>query len=107
MGRYGLNAYWVPIDQDPPCVYLPGFVFVDQRQRDLGCKRYVSTVGCPDENRITYFIADPDGIVWENTPYFRFPLRFGRTGNSGSTMIKVVTESSGTKTVSKARKEQL
>ncbi|RXI00108.1 hypothetical protein DVH24_030598, partial [Malus domestica] len=66
-------------------------------------RRYVSTIGCPDENKITYSIADLDGLVWENTPYFRFPLRFGRTGKSGSTMIKVVTESSGTKTVSKAR----
>ncbi|KAM1456702.1 hypothetical protein ACFX13_034806 [Malus domestica] len=107
MGRCRLNAYCVPIDQDPPCVCLPGFVFVDQRQRDLGCRRYVSTIGCPDENKITYSIADLDGLVWENTPYFRFPLRFGRTGKSGSTMIKVVTESSGTKTATKGFSDQV
>ncbi|KAB2635166.1 G-type lectin S-receptor-like serine/threonine-protein kinase RLK1 [Pyrus ussuriensis x Pyrus communis] len=82
---------------DPPCVCLPGFVFIDQRQRYLGCRRNVSTVGCPDENRITYSIVDLDGFTacredclrdcnCEAAVYSdkmcqkqRFPLTFGRT----------------------------
>ncbi|KAM5563443.1 G-type lectin S-receptor-like serine/threonine-protein kinase LECRK3 [Rosa sericea] len=140
IGLCGLNSYCVLVDPEPSCVCLPGFVFIDEGQIYLGCKRNLSTVGCKGENETSYSIVDVDNIDWENTPYSilsldktackedclmdcnceaaifmdqqcrkqKLPLRFGRIPQSDvvTTFVKKGTtdESSGTKRVSKGRK---
>ncbi|ONH89928.1 hypothetical protein PRUPE_8G024600 [Prunus persica] len=139
LGLCGLNAYCVPIEEDPPCLCLPGFVFIDQGQRDLGCRRNFSIVDCANKNETRYSITDLDGLEWEDNPYSvltlnetackedclrdcacegavykdntcrkqKFPLGYGRTDETASTLVKIGIESSGTKTVSKGRNKQL
>ncbi|KAL6269155.1 hypothetical protein ACE6H2_026066 [Prunus campanulata] len=134
-GLCGLNAYCVLIDEDPPCLCLPGFVFIDQGQKDLGCRRNFSTIDCANKNETRYSITDLDGLEWEDNPYSvltldetackedclrdcncegavykdktcrkqKFPLRYGRTDETATTLVKIGIESSGTKTVSKGR----
>ncbi|PRQ24797.1 putative non-specific serine/threonine protein kinase [Rosa chinensis] len=65
----GLNSYCVLGELEPSCVCLPGFVFIDEGQKYLGCKRNWSAVGCKGENETSYSIVDVDNINWENTPY--------------------------------------
>ncbi|KAH0976760.1 hypothetical protein GBA52_026479 [Prunus armeniaca] len=132
LGLCGLNAYCVPIEEDPPCLCLPGFVFIDQDQKDLGCRRNFSTVDCANKIETRYSMTDIDGLEWEDNPYSvltlnetackedclrdcdcevavhkdnkcrkqRFPLRYGRTDETASTLVKIGIESSGTKTIS-------
>ncbi|XP_062021067.1 G-type lectin S-receptor-like serine/threonine-protein kinase LECRK3 [Rosa rugosa] len=69
LGLCGLNSYCVLVEQEPSCVCLPGFTFIYEGQRYLGCKRNLSAVGCKGENETSYSIADVDNIDWENTPY--------------------------------------
>lgn len=69
LGLCGLNSYCVPINQEPSCVCIPGFVFIDEGKRDLGCKRNLSKVGCIGEIETSYSVVDLDDIAWENTPY--------------------------------------
>ncbi|BBH08843.1 receptor-like protein kinase 1 [Prunus dulcis] len=69
LGLCGLNAYCVPIEEDPPCLCLPGFVFMDQGQKDLGCRRNFSMVDCANKNETRYSITDLDGLEWEDNPY--------------------------------------
>ncbi|CAB4289306.1 unnamed protein product [Prunus armeniaca] len=139
LGLCGLNAYCVPIEEDPPCLCLPGFVFIDQDQKDLGCRRNFSTVDCANKIETRYSMTDIDGLEWEDNPYSvltlnetackedclrdcdcevavhkdttcrkqKFPLRYGRTDETASTLVKIGIESSGTKTVSKGRNKQL
>ncbi|PQQ07588.1 G-type lectin S-receptor-like serine/threonine-protein kinase RLK1 [Prunus yedoensis var. nudiflora] len=127
LGLCGLNAYCVLIDEDPPCLCLPGFVFIDQGQKDLGCRRNFSTVDCANKNETRYSITDLDGLEWEDNPYSvltlnetackedclrdcdcegavykdktcrkqKFPLRYGRTDKTGSTLVKIGIESKG------------
>ncbi|PRQ24799.1 putative protein kinase RLK-Pelle-SD-2b family [Rosa chinensis] len=68
-GLCGLNSYCVIGKPEPSCVCLPGFVFIDEGQRYLGCKRNLSTAGCKGENETSYSIVDVDNINWESTPY--------------------------------------
>ncbi|XP_034227573.1 G-type lectin S-receptor-like serine/threonine-protein kinase LECRK3 [Prunus dulcis] len=139
LGLCGLNAYCVPIEEDPPCLCLPGYVFIDQGQKDLGCRRNFSMVDCANKNETRYSITDLDGLEWEDNSYSvltlnetackedclrdcdcegavykdntcrkqRFPLGYGRTDETASTLVKIGIESSGTKTVSKGRNKQL
>ncbi|PRQ24801.1 putative protein kinase RLK-Pelle-SD-2b family [Rosa chinensis] len=69
IGLCGLNSYCVLVDQESSCVCLPGFVFIDEGQKYLGCKRNLSTIGCKGENETSYSIVDVNNINWESTPY--------------------------------------
>ncbi|PRQ24808.1 putative protein kinase RLK-Pelle-SD-2b family [Rosa chinensis] len=74
LGLCGLNSYCVLVEQEPSCVCLPGFVFINEGKRYLGCKRNLSTVVCKGENETSYSIVDVDNIDWENTPYSNLSL---------------------------------
>lgn len=75
LGLCGLNSYCViTMNQEPSCVCIPGFVFIDEGKRDLGCKRNLSKVGCIGEIETSYSIVDLDDIAWENTPYSMLSL---------------------------------
>lgn len=68
-GLCGLNAYCIPINEDPPFRCLPGFDFIDKSQK-LGCKRNFSidwTSEIDDQN--TYSIEGLNGMRIKNDPY--------------------------------------
>ncbi|XP_050365459.1 G-type lectin S-receptor-like serine/threonine-protein kinase LECRK3 [Argentina anserina] len=69
LGLCGLNSYCVLVNQEPSCVCLPGFVFIDEGLKYSGCKRNMSTVGCIGENETSCSIVEVDNIAWENSPY--------------------------------------
>ncbi|XP_050249287.1 G-type lectin S-receptor-like serine/threonine-protein kinase LECRK1 [Quercus robur] len=67
-GLCGLNSYCTLMDLEPVCT-CPGFVFIDQEQKNLGCKRNFSTDGCISKNRDTFSLQEFEGISWEDNPY--------------------------------------
>ena len=68
-GLCGPNSYCTLMDQEPVCRCPPGFVFIDQEQKILGCKRNFSTDGCISKNRVTFSLQEFEGIAWEDNPY--------------------------------------
>ena len=68
-GLCGPNSYCTLMDQEPVCTCPPGFVFIDQEQKILGCKRNFSTDGCISKNRVTFSLQEFEGIAWEDNPY--------------------------------------
>ncbi|KAF3445531.1 hypothetical protein FNV43_RR10707 [Rhamnella rubrinervis] len=76
LGLCGLNAYCIPINEDPPCRCIPGFDFIDKNQKNLGCKRNFS-VDCTSEidYQNTYSIEEMNGMRIESDPYSVFESR--------------------------------
>ncbi|KAF6174193.1 hypothetical protein GIB67_033725 [Kingdonia uniflora] len=65
-GLCGLNGYCTLSDQESVCRCLPGFDFVNQAQRMLGCGKNTSEYGCEKEN---YSMRLLDSTEWEDNPY--------------------------------------
>ena len=68
LGLCGLNSYCTLMDQELACTCLPGFDFVDQDKKILGCKRNF-TDGCISKNRETFNLQELEAISWEDNPY--------------------------------------
>ncbi|PON76273.1 S-receptor-like serine/threonine-protein kinase [Parasponia andersonii] len=68
-GLCGLNAYCVLKDEEANCSCLPGFDFIDQRQKSLGCRKKSSIDYCRIDNKTTISLVEFDGVAWENNSY--------------------------------------
>ncbi|XP_030936506.1 G-type lectin S-receptor-like serine/threonine-protein kinase LECRK1 [Quercus lobata] len=69
IGLCGPNSYCTLLDQEPVCTCPPGFGFIDQEQKILGCKRTFSTDGCISKNRDTFSLRELERIAWEDNAY--------------------------------------
>nr|XP_023887567.1 G-type lectin S-receptor-like serine/threonine-protein kinase LECRK1 [Quercus suber] len=69
IGLCGPNSYCTLLDQEPVCTCPPGFGFIDQEQKILGCKRNFSTDGCISQNRDTFALRELERIAWEDNAY--------------------------------------
>ncbi|KAL5560335.1 hypothetical protein UlMin_036546 [Ulmus minor] len=69
IGLCGLNSYCVLIDQEPHCSCPPGFDFIDQRQKNLGCNRNTSIDSCTTQIGNTPSFVEMDGVRWANNSY--------------------------------------
>ena len=67
-GLCGVNAFCVQGGNDKNCTCLPGFVFIDESKRTLGCERNSTTENC-DEKGINTTMEEVPGIIWENVTY--------------------------------------
>uniref|UniRef100_A0A2N9IER8 non-specific serine/threonine protein kinase n=1 Tax=Fagus sylvatica TaxID=28930 RepID=A0A2N9IER8_FAGSY len=64
-GLCGLNGFCVLIDQDFGCNCLPGFAFVNQSTKSLGCERNFTAESCKEAS-VTYTMEAVTNTVWEN-----------------------------------------
>ncbi|KAB1220869.1 G-type lectin S-receptor-like serine/threonine-protein kinase RLK1 [Morella rubra] len=69
IGLCGLNAYCTLMDQEATCVCSPGFAFIDEGQKDLGCHRNFRPDGCKSKNGETFYLSELEGLTWEDNPY--------------------------------------
>ncbi|KAL5545119.1 hypothetical protein UlMin_008903 [Ulmus minor] len=69
IGLCGLNSYCVLIEQEPRCTCPPGFDFLDQSQKNLGCKRSTSFNGCTTKDGIEVSVAEINGVRWADNSY--------------------------------------
>ncbi|KAL5560333.1 hypothetical protein UlMin_036544 [Ulmus minor] len=69
IGLCGLNSYCVLIEQEPRCTCPPGFDFLDQSQKNLGCKRNTSFNGCTTKDGIEVSVAEINGVRWADNSY--------------------------------------
>ena len=69
IGLCGPNSYCTLLDQEPVCTCPPGFGFIDQEHKILGCKRNFSTDGCISKNRDTFSLRELERIAWEGNAY--------------------------------------
>jgi len=72
LGVCGPNSYCTLLDQEPICECSPGFDFVDQKQKNLGCKRNFITEGCMSKNG-EFNLQELEAVAWEDNPYSTFP----------------------------------
>ncbi|KAG2665644.1 hypothetical protein I3760_15G017700 [Carya illinoinensis] len=69
-GICGINGYCDLISQQPVCACPPGFVFINQEQRNLGCNRNFIVVSCAFKNdRIEYTIQELQNTIWLESTY--------------------------------------
>jgi hypothetical protein len=73
IGFCGVNSYCNLMDQEPNCVCSPGFDFLDQKMKNLGCKRNFITDGCMSNNGESFELQELEAIAWEGNPYSTFP----------------------------------
>ncbi|XP_062098385.1 G-type lectin S-receptor-like serine/threonine-protein kinase LECRK1 [Humulus lupulus] len=73
-GLCGMNAYCVLENEEPNCTCLPGFDFIDQRQKSLGCDRNTSIYYCTVDHHDVVSLKVFDGVVWENNSYSFVPM---------------------------------
>ncbi|KAA8546543.1 hypothetical protein F0562_002718 [Nyssa sinensis] len=93
----GPNAYNNVADQEPECVCLPGFEFINLDQRSLGCKRSFSADGCLGKNEnVTYHRTVLRDCNCEAALYIddeckkqKVPLKFGKRQDDDSTVTLV------------------
>ncbi|KAB1220866.1 G-type lectin S-receptor-like serine/threonine-protein kinase RLK1 [Morella rubra] len=57
------------MDQEATCVCSPGFAFIDEGQKDLGCHRNFRPDGCKSKNGETFYLSELEGLTWEDNPY--------------------------------------
>ncbi|KAL5560191.1 hypothetical protein UlMin_036402 [Ulmus minor] len=69
IGLCGLNSYCVLIGEEPRCSCPPGFDFLDQSQRNLGCQMNLSIDGCSTQQGDRVSVAEIDGVTWEDGSY--------------------------------------
>ncbi|KAM4105986.1 hypothetical protein ACJW30_04G029300 [Castanea mollissima] len=122
-GLCGVNAFCVIYDEEYNCTCLPGFAFVDESKRTLGCERNLTVDNCKEG---TYDMEEEintdckiaclqdcnceaalfkDGACRKQ----RLPMRFGRRQSDSSVaLIKVSTSAPSTnRTMTKERKKEL
>ncbi|XP_062099730.1 G-type lectin S-receptor-like serine/threonine-protein kinase LECRK1 [Humulus lupulus] len=73
-GMCGTNAYCVLQNEESKCTCLPGFDFIDQRQKSLGCQRNTSIDYCKIDNQDKVSLVEVAGIMWENNSYSSVPM---------------------------------
>ncbi|KAM4105982.1 hypothetical protein ACJW30_04G029100 [Castanea mollissima] len=64
-GVCGVNAFCDHGGNDINCTCLPGFVFIDESKRTLGCQRNSTTENCNEKG----MMEEVPGIIWENVTY--------------------------------------
>ncbi|KAF4384168.1 hypothetical protein F8388_001406 [Cannabis sativa] len=73
-GLCGNNAYCdISQNEEPNCICLPGFDFINQNQKSLGCERNGTNINyCTkdnsdnDHNTRMFSVKVVDGVLWEN-----------------------------------------
>ncbi|EXC19917.1 G-type lectin S-receptor-like serine/threonine-protein kinase RLK1 [Morus notabilis] len=68
-GLCGLNSYCNFDGQNAHCVCLPGFDFIDQYEKSLGCVKNSSTDGCEKKNGDTISLEELNGTSWDESSY--------------------------------------
>ncbi|XP_035546917.1 G-type lectin S-receptor-like serine/threonine-protein kinase LECRK3 [Juglans regia] len=69
-GICGINGYCDLVSLQPVCACPPGFVFINQEQRNLGCNRNFIAESCAFKNDHTeYTIQELQNIVWIESTY--------------------------------------
>ncbi|KAF2296568.1 hypothetical protein GH714_000262 [Hevea brasiliensis] len=69
-GVCGINAYCILLDEEPVCNCPQGFVYIDQKQKNMGCNRNFLVENCLFNNENTkYTIYELENIVWEDNAY--------------------------------------
>ncbi|XP_059629530.1 G-type lectin S-receptor-like serine/threonine-protein kinase LECRK4 [Cornus florida] len=72
-GMCGINGFFVLMDQEPSCTCPPGFVYINQGQKNLGCNKNFSTESCVFKyGNINYTIYELDNTMWEDSVYFTY-----------------------------------
>ncbi|KAG8660588.1 hypothetical protein MANES_02G177400v8, partial [Manihot esculenta] len=71
-GLCGSNAYCTLVDHGTSCACPPGFDFIDQSQKHLGCQRNSSDEGCMEFKESNYIIHKLEYVSWEDDPYATF-----------------------------------
>lgn len=66
LGLCGLNGYCTLVDHNPRCACPPGFEFIDQGQKNSGCKRNSSLEDCTER---TCIICELNNLSWTDEPY--------------------------------------
>ncbi|XP_021641210.2 G-type lectin S-receptor-like serine/threonine-protein kinase LECRK3 [Hevea brasiliensis] len=72
IGLCGVNAYCTLVDQGTSCACPPGFDFIDQGQKNLGCQRNSSNEDCKRFRKSNYIIQELEAVSWEDNPYAKF-----------------------------------
>ncbi|KAL3721512.1 hypothetical protein ACJRO7_033932 [Eucalyptus globulus] len=69
-GLCGLNGFCVKNDQQATCQCLPGFDFVEPRNRAAGCERNFTAETCKTGDAgASYMIEAVDNTLWEDVSY--------------------------------------
>ncbi|XP_048227199.1 G-type lectin S-receptor-like serine/threonine-protein kinase LECRK1 [Ricinus communis] len=61
----GLNSYCTLADRVPTCVCTAGFDFIDQSQKNLGCKKNSSSIDCMSLAESNFTMHELRDITWE------------------------------------------
>ncbi|XP_043810243.1 G-type lectin S-receptor-like serine/threonine-protein kinase LECRK3 [Manihot esculenta] len=72
-GLCGSNAYCTLVDQVAVCACPPGFEFIDQSQKNLGCRPNSSADDCTNTRESGFAFEELEGISWESKPYSTLP----------------------------------
>ncbi|XP_059629537.1 G-type lectin S-receptor-like serine/threonine-protein kinase LECRK1 [Cornus florida] len=63
-GMCGINGFCVLMDQEPSCTCPPGFIYINQGQKNLGCNQNFSTESYVFKNgNINYTIYELDNAI--------------------------------------------
>ncbi|XVE95673.1 hypothetical protein REPUB_Repub02eG0118900 [Reevesia pubescens] len=68
-GLCGMNSYCTLMDRDPVCQCPPGFDFIDQGQKELGCQRNYSADACTRKSEQNFVVHELSSVTWEDDPY--------------------------------------
>uniref|UniRef100_A0A2C9WEZ1 non-specific serine/threonine protein kinase n=1 Tax=Manihot esculenta TaxID=3983 RepID=A0A2C9WEZ1_MANES len=72
IGLCGMNSYCTLVNHGTSCACPPGFDFIDQSQKHLGCQRNSSDEGCMEFKESNYIIHKLEYVSWEDDPYATF-----------------------------------
>ncbi|WJX95788.1 non-specific serine/threonine protein kinase [Trifolium repens] len=72
-GFCGFNSYCTFDDDKQFCNCLPGYKFIDENEKTLGCERNYSKVECRSyKDGVTFYnMFRMSNIVWKDHPYFK------------------------------------
>ncbi|XVE55179.1 hypothetical protein DITRI_Ditri03aG0138900 [Diplodiscus trichospermus] len=68
-GLCGVNSYCTLMDREPVCQCPPGFDFINQGQRDLGCQKNYSSDACTRNSEQNFDLNELTSLSWEDDPY--------------------------------------
>ncbi|WRX30282.1 Protein kinase domain - like 10 [Theobroma cacao] len=68
-GFCGVNSYCTLMDRDPVCQCPPGFDFIDQGQKDLGCHKNYNVDACTGKSEQMFDFDELISVSWEVDAY--------------------------------------
>lgn len=68
-GLCGANSFCLLNDNNPECVCPTGFSYIDEAQKDLGCKRNYLVESCTGKISENYTVYNLSNVGWEDDPY--------------------------------------